>query len=152
VLLSGGPDIHRVIRRVPAPGWGQRGATSTRPSSPSPARRLRPGCRCFAISRRPGAEHRRGGTLFQHLPEQFGRAIQHRQLADGPGSTHPVEIDPTAPRSLARVHRAGRQLLPPPVHQRPWPGCAVAWADGVVRRSRCRAAHSRLAFSGMPSR
>jgi len=25
--------------------------------------------------------------VFQHLPEQFGRAIQHRQLADGPGST-----------------------------------------------------------------
>jgi putative glutamine amidotransferase len=77
----------------------------------------------------------RGGTLFQHLPEQFGRAIQHRQLADGPGSTHPVEIDPDS--TLARALGC-TELDVNSYHHQSTSGLgrgvrAVAWApDGVV--------------------
>jgi putative glutamine amidotransferase len=77
----------------------------------------------------------RGGTLFQHLPEQFGRAIQHRQLADGPGSTHPVEVD--ADSTLARALGC-TELDVNSYHHQSTSGLgrgvrAVAWApDGVV--------------------
>src|SRR5204863_7680193 len=77
----------------------------------------------------------RGGTLFQHLPERFGRSIQHRQLAEGPGTTHPVEIAPES--TLARALGC-TELKVNSYHHQATSGLgrgvrAVAWApDGVV--------------------
>jgi len=36
----------------------------------------------------------RGGTLWQHLPEDVGGAIEHRQRQPGRVATHPVDIEP----------------------------------------------------------
>jgi putative glutamine amidotransferase len=92
--------------------------------------------RLLAISRGAQALNiARGGTLFQHLPERFGRAIQHRQLAEGPASTHPVEIEPDS--TLARALECTR-LDVNSYHHQSTSGLgrgvrAVAWApDGVV--------------------
>lgn len=77
----------------------------------------------------------RGGTLFQHLPEDVGGAIQHRQKAPGRVATHHVrlEADSLVAEALGEPeaevnsfhHQAirglGRDLR------------AVAWApDGVI--------------------
>jgi putative glutamine amidotransferase len=77
----------------------------------------------------------RGGTLFQHLPEDVGGEIQHRQRQPGRVATHAVRIEPGSllAQTLGETdtgvnsfhHQAARDLgsgLRP-----------VAWApDGVV--------------------
>jgi len=77
----------------------------------------------------------RGGTLFQHLPERFGRAIQHRQLGSKSSSTHPVEV---AEDSILASAIGRTQLEENSYHHQATSGLgrgvrAVAWApDGVV--------------------
>jgi putative glutamine amidotransferase len=137
VLLSGGPDIHpESYGESPhpelGPTWRDLDATELALARQSIAN----GMPLLAISRGAQALNiARGGTLFQHLPERFGRAIQHRQLANGPTSTHPVEIaeDSTLARALGST-----ELKVNSYHHQSTSGLgrgvrAVAWApDGVV--------------------
>jgi putative glutamine amidotransferase len=137
VLLSGGPDIHPEAYGEPphpelGPTWRDLDATELALARHAIAAKTP----LLAISRGAQALNiARGGTLFQHLPERFGRAIQHRQLADGPASTHPVEIDPES--TLARALDC-TELDVNSYHHQSTSGLgrgvrAVAWApDGVV--------------------
>src|SRR6266545_7766236 len=94
VLLSGGPDIHpAAYGEAPhpelGPTWRDLDATELALARQAIATDLP----MLAISRGAQALNiARGGTLFQHLPERFGRSIQHRQLAPGAASTHMVEV------------------------------------------------------------
>jgi putative glutamine amidotransferase len=137
VLLSGGPDIHpEAYGEAPhpelGPTWRDLDATEIALARHAVAS----GIPLLAISRGAQALNiARGGTLFQHLPERFGRAIQHRQLAGRPGSTHPVEIadDSALARALGCT-----ELDVNSYHHQSTSGLgrgvrAVAWApDGVV--------------------
>src|SRR3954447_21431316 len=137
VLLSGGPDIHPdAYGESPhpeiGPTWRDLDATELALARQSIAN----GVPMLAISRGAQAlNSARGGTLFQHLPERFGRAIQHRQLADGPASTHPVEVADDS--ALARALGCS-ELDVNSYHHQSTSGLgrgvrAVAWApDGVV--------------------
>src|SRR3954470_7515036 len=94
VVLSGGPDIHPDAYGEPphpelGPTWRDLDATELALARHAIAADLP----MLAISRGAQALNiARGGTLFQHLPERFGRGIQHRQLAEGPAATHAVDI------------------------------------------------------------
>lgn len=77
----------------------------------------------------------RGGTLWQHVPEDIGGDIQHRQAEPGRLATHPVRIEPVSrlAKALEQTqmdvnsfhHQAARELG----HRLR----AVAWApDGVI--------------------
>jgi putative glutamine amidotransferase len=137
VLLSGGPDIHpdeygEAPHPELGPTWRDLDATELALARQT----IATGMPLLAISRGAQALNiARGGTLFQHLPERFGRAIQHRQLADHPGSTHPVEIaeDSALARALGCT-----ELDVNSYHHQSTSGLgrgvrAVAWApDGVV--------------------
>lgn len=137
VLLSGGPDIHpEAYGESPhpelGPTWRDLDATELALARQAIASHVP----MLAISRGAQALNiARGGTLFQHLPERFGRAIQHRQLADGPASTHAVEIasDSVLARALGCT-----ELDVNSYHHQSTSGLgrgvrAVAWApDGVV--------------------
>src|SRR4051812_44386683 len=103
VVLSGGPDIHPDAYGEPphpelGPTWRDLDATELALARHAIAADLP----MLAISRGAQALNiARGGTLFQHLPERFGRGIQHRQLAEGPAATHAVDIAPDS--TLARA-------------------------------------------------
>jgi putative glutamine amidotransferase len=137
LVLSGGPDIHPdAYGEVPhpelGPTWRDLDATELALARQGIAIDLP----ILAISRGAQALNiARGGTLFQHLPERFGRSIQHRQLADGPSRTHPVDIAPES--TLARALGC-TQLNVNSYHHQATSGLgrgvrAVAWApDGVV--------------------
>src|SRR3954470_3921608 len=137
VVLSGGPDIHPEAYGEPphpelGPTWRDLDATELALARQA----IATGMPLLAISRGAQALNiARGGTLFQHLPERFGRAIQHRQLADGPASTHPVEVAEDS--ALARA-LGGTELEVNSYHHQSTSGLgrgvrAVAWApDGVV--------------------
>jgi putative glutamine amidotransferase len=137
VLLSGGPDIHpEAYGETPhpelGPTWRDLDATELALARQTIALDLP----LLAISRGAQALNiARGGTLFQHLPERFGRSVQHRQLARGPASTHPVDIAPDS--TLARA-LACTELEVNSYHHQATSGLgrgvrAVAWApDGVV--------------------
>jgi|SRR5436190_3002076 putative glutamine amidotransferase len=137
VVLSGGPDIHPEAYGEPphpelGPTWRDLDATELALARQAIATDLP----MLAISRGAQALNiARGGTLFQHLPERFGRSIQHRQLAEGPGTTHPVEIAPES--TLARALGC-TELKVNSYHHQATSGLgrgvrAVAWApDGVV--------------------
>jgi putative glutamine amidotransferase len=137
VLLSGGPDIHpETYGESPHPELGPtwRDLDATELALARHAIAL--GMPMLAISRGAQALNiARGGTLFQHLPERFGKAIQHRQLADGPSTTHAVEIaeDSVLARALGAT-----ELEVNSYHHQSTSGLgrgvrAVAWApDGVV--------------------
>jgi putative glutamine amidotransferase len=137
VLLSGGPDIHpEAYGQAPhaelGPTWRDLDATELALARQA----ISIGMPLLAISRGAQALNiARGGTLFQHLPEQFGRAIQHRQLADGPSSTHPVDI---AEDSVLAEALGTNRLEVNSYHHQSTSGLgrgvrAVAWApDGVV--------------------
>jgi putative glutamine amidotransferase len=137
VLLSGGPDIHpEAYGESPHPELGPTWRTLDATELALVRQAVATGMPLLAISRGAQALNiARGGTLFQHLPERFGRAIQHRQLADGPSSTHAVEIDPDS--TLARALGC-TELDVNSYHHQSTSGLgrgvrAVAWApDGVV--------------------
>jgi putative glutamine amidotransferase len=78
----------------------------------------------------------RGGTLFQHLPEQFGRQLSHLPSRGGRPSVHRVRIDPES-RLWDSLGGVG-ELDVDSYHHQSASGLgrgvrAVAWApDGVV--------------------
>jgi putative glutamine amidotransferase len=137
ICLSGGPDIHpSAYGRDPhaelGPTWRQLDQAELDIATAADER----GLPLLAICR--GAQVlnvARGGTLFQHVPEQFGEAVTHRQSGIGPRPSHRIEIEPGS-RLAAAVgatsievnsfhhqapERIGRDLKP------------VAWApDGLV--------------------
>jgi putative glutamine amidotransferase len=137
VMLSGGPDIHPdAYGEIPhpelGPTWRDLDATELALGRQATAADLP----MLAISRGAQALNiARGGTLFQHLPERFGRGIQHRQLAEGPATTHSVDIAPDS--TLARALGC-TALDVNSYHHQATSGLgrgvrAVAWApDGVV--------------------
>ncbi len=137
VLLSGGPDIHpEAYGEAPHPELGPTWRDLDATELALARQAIATGIPLLAISRGAQALNiARGGTLFQHLPERFGRAIQHRQLASGPASTHPVEIaeDSTLARALGCT-----ELDVNSYHHQSTSGLgrgvrAVAWApDGVI--------------------
>ena len=137
VLLSGGPDIHpEAYGESPhselGPTWRDLDTTELALARLA----TETGLPTLAISRGAQALNiARGGTLFQHLPERFGRAIQHRDLGNRSSSTHPVEIAEDS--SLARATGCTK-LMVNSYHHQATSGLgrgvrAVAWApDGVV--------------------
>lgn len=137
ILLSGGPDIHpEAYGESPHPELGPTWRDLDATELALARQAIATGMPLLAISRGAQALNiARGGTLFQHLPERFGRAIQHRQLAEGPASTHPVEIDPDS--ALAGALGC-TELDVNSYHHQSTSGLgrgvrAVAWApDGVV--------------------
>jgi putative glutamine amidotransferase len=137
VLLSGGPDIHpEAYGESPHPELGPTWRDLDATELALARQAIATGMPMLAISRGAQALNiARGGTLFQHLPERFGRAIQHRQLADTPTSTHSVEIA----EDSALAHALGcTELDVNSYHHQSTSGLgrgvrAVAWApDGVV--------------------
>jgi putative glutamine amidotransferase len=137
VCLSGGPDIDpRAYGGDPAaelgPTWPELDRFELALARRADARRLA----ILAICRGAQALNvARLGTLFQHVPHRFGRAIEHRQKGYGPTPTHLVAVEPdsTLARALGATsvevnsyhHQAadslGRGLR------------AVAWSpDGVI--------------------
>jgi putative glutamine amidotransferase len=137
VLLSGGPDIHpEAYGESPHPELGPtwRDLDTMELALARLATEIdKP---MLAISRGAQALNiARGGTLFQHLPERFGRAIQHRQLGSRASSTHSVEV---ADDSILAGAMGCTELQVNSYHHQATSGLgrgvrAVAWApDGVV--------------------
>jgi putative glutamine amidotransferase len=137
LLLSGGPDLHPSY-------YGAEAHDCLGPTEPPldafELQLLREaderGVPILAICRGLQALNvSRGGTLWQHLPEDVGGAIEHRQRQPGRVATHPVRVEPGSllGQTLGETdttvnsfhHQAARDL---------GRGLrAVAWApDGVV--------------------
>jgi putative glutamine amidotransferase len=103
LCLSGGPDIHpSAYGREPhaelGPTWRDLDEAELAIARAADER----GMPILAICR--GAQTlnvARGGTLFQHLPERFGSAVEHRQQGIGPKPSHRIEIEPDS--KLARA-------------------------------------------------
>jgi putative glutamine amidotransferase len=137
ICLSGGPDLHpsaygRDAHPELGPTWQELDRTELEMATAADER----GLPVLAICR--GAQVlnvARGGTLFQHVPDQFGDRIVHRQRGIGPRPSHRIEIDPDSrlARAVGRTSidvnsfhhqapdRIGRDLKP------------VAWApDGLI--------------------
>ncbi|MCW3008622.1 MAG: peptidase [Solirubrobacterales bacterium] len=96
LLLSGGPDIHPSYYRSDPHAF--LGPTEP-PLDAFELELLRRadvrGMPILAICRGLQAVNvTRGGTLFQHLPEDVGGDIQHRQNEPGRVATHEVRIEP----------------------------------------------------------
>ena len=137
VVLSGGPDIHPEAygeRPHPelGPTWRDLDVTELALARLAIGRELP----LLAICRGAQALNiARGGTLFQHLPERFGRSIEHRQLSPGASSTHMVEV---AEDSLLTGALGVTELEVNSFHHQSTSGLgrglrAVAWApDGVI--------------------
>lgn len=137
VCLSGGPDIHpSAYGRDPHPALGPTWDELDRAEFDIASAADERGLPLLAICR--GAQVLnvvRGGTLFQHVPDQFGEEIVHRQRGVGPRPSHRIEIEPDSrlARAVGRTSievnsfhhqapdRIGRDLKP------------VAWApDGLI--------------------
>ena len=108
------------LRRVAAPRAGADVARPRPHRARARARGRRPGMPILAICRGAQALNvARGGTLFQHLPDRFGRAT----TAPRPGrgrDRRPPDRDRRGQRAQPRAGRepARGQLLPPPVGER----------------------------------
>jgi len=77
----------------------------------------------------------RGGTLWQHLPEDVGGEIQHRQSEPGRVATHPVRIEPVSrlAKTLGQTQMAVNSFHHQAAHELGHRLRAVAWApDGVI--------------------
>ena len=96
ICLSGGPDIHpSAYGREPHPALGP----TWRELDESELALARAADECgkpiLAICRGAQALNvARGGTLFQHLPDETGGSIEHRQRGIGPKPSHTIEIEP----------------------------------------------------------
>jgi putative glutamine amidotransferase len=137
LLLSGGPDLHPSY-------YGAEAHAFLGPTEPPldqfeldlVRRADARGLPILAICRGLQALNvARGGTLYQHVPEDIGGELQHRQVEPGRVATHPVRIEPDSRLAAAlgeseadvnsfhhqAAHTLGRDLR------------AVAWApDGVI--------------------
>jgi putative glutamine amidotransferase len=96
LVLSGGPDIHPDTYGEPphpllGPTWRDLDLTELALARYATALKLP----ILAICRGAQALNiARSGTLYQHLPDRFGRAIEHRQKKDAsPGLAHEVEVE-----------------------------------------------------------
>jgi putative glutamine amidotransferase len=95
VCLSGGPDLDPAAysrRRHPqlGPVWPELDLFELAVARRADAR----GMPILAVCRGAQALNvARGGTLFQHLPDRFGDAVQHRQREPGEVVTHAVEVE-----------------------------------------------------------
>ena len=137
ICLSGGPDIHpSAYGRDPHPALGP----TWRELDDSELALARAADECgrpiLAICRGAQALNvARGGTLFQHLPDEVGDAVEHRQRGIGPKPSHRIEIEPES--KLAQALGATSIEVNSFHHQAPdrlGSGLeAVAWApDGVI--------------------
>jgi putative glutamine amidotransferase len=137
VVLSGGPDIHpEAYGEAPhpelGPTWRDLDVTELALVRLAIERELP----ILAICRGAQALNiARGGTLFQHLPERFGRSVGHGQLRPGTSTTHTVEV---AEDSLLAAALGVTELEVNSFHHQSASGLgrglrAVAWApDGVI--------------------
>jgi len=95
ICLSGGPDVDPQAYGSPAhaelgPTWPELDRFELALVREADAMRLPilaicRGCQVLNIAR--------SGTLFQHVPERFGREVRHRLSGYGTRAAHPVEID-----------------------------------------------------------
>ena len=137
ICLSGGPDIHpsaygREPHEALGPTW--------RELDQSELALARAADECgkpiLAICRGAQALNvARGGTLFQHLPDQIKDSIEHRQRGVGPSPSHQIEVEPQS--KLARALGATSIEVNSFHHQAPdqlgRDLRAVAWSpDGVI--------------------
>jgi putative glutamine amidotransferase len=77
----------------------------------------------------------RGGTLYQHVPEDIGGAIQHRQSEPGRVATHPVRLEAVSrlAKALGEAQLDVNSFHHQAVHELGHGLRAVAWApDGVI--------------------
>ncbi len=137
IVLSGGPDIDpRAYGEPPHPALGPTWRDIDVTELALARKAIDLDLPILAICRGAQALNvARGGTLFQHLPDQFGRAIQHRQKAPGTQVAHMVRVEPDS--VLARALGTTELEVNSYHHQSP-SGIgrglrAVAWApDGVI--------------------
>ncbi len=137
VLLSGGPDIHpEAYGASPHPELGPTWTDLDRTELALAREAVSREMPILAICRGAQALNvARGGTLFQHLPDRFGRATPHREPGRGTTAVHPVQVDEDS-----ALHRAlgASQLEVNSFHHQSASGLgrglrAVAWApDGVI--------------------
>ncbi len=137
VLLSGGPDIHpdsygESPHPELGPTWPDLDVTELALARQAVAHDVP----VLAISRGAQALNvARGGTLFQHLPERFGRTTPHTLSVAGQPTAHQISIDPGS-----TLHEAlgETDLEVNSYHHQSASGLgrgvrAVAWApDGVI--------------------
>jgi putative glutamine amidotransferase len=103
ICLSGGPDIHpSAYGREPHPALGP----TWRELDESELALARAADACgkpiLAICRGAQALNvARGGTLFQHLPDEVGDSVQHRQREIGSEPSHRIEIEPDSKLAAA---------------------------------------------------
>jgi putative glutamine amidotransferase len=138
VVLSGGPDIHPAAYGEDphpelGPTWRELDIAELAIAGAAVERDLP----LLGISRGAQALNiARGGTLFQHLPEQFGRRLHHLQPAGGKTASHAVRVKEgsclfdalggSAELEVSSYHHQSASGLGRAVR-------AVAWApDGVV--------------------
>jgi putative glutamine amidotransferase len=138
VVLSGGPDIHPTAYGADphpelGPTWRELDAAELAiageaVSSDVPLLGISRGAQALNIAR--------GGTLFQHLPEQFGRRLHHLQPSAGSTATHAVRVEEAS--RLFDALGGADELEVSSYHHQSASGLgrgvkAVAWApDGVV--------------------
>src|SRR6266542_7126908 len=138
IVLSGGPDIHPgAYGEAPhaelGPTWRELDITELAIAGEAVER----GTALLGISRGAQALNiARGGTLYQHLPERFGRSLHHLPPGGGRVGFHEVRVEPSS-----RLHAAlgaVEALEVSSYHHQSASGLgrgvrAVAWApDGVV--------------------
>lgn len=96
LCLSGGPDVHPAVfgrDEHPAlgPTWRDVDEAELAVACEGDDR----GLPILGICR--GAQVlnvARGGTLYQHVPEEIGDEVAHRQAGIGPGAAHGIEVEP----------------------------------------------------------
>ena len=138
VVLSGGPDIDPSAYGAEphaelGPTWRELDVAELAIAGEAVARDVP----LLGISRGAQALNiARGGTLFQHLPEQFGRGLRHLQPGSGRTARHEVRVEG---ESLLHDALGGvAELEVSSYHHQATSGLgravrAVAWApDGVV--------------------
>jgi putative glutamine amidotransferase len=138
IVLSGGPDIHpgaygEAPHHELGPTWRELDVAQLAIAGAAVDR----GTPLLGISRGAQALNiARGGTLYQHLPEQFGRSLHHLPPGGGRVGFHEVRIEPSS-RLYASLGEV-TSLEVSSYHHQAASGLgrgvrAVAWApDGVV--------------------
>ena len=138
VLLSGGPDIHPGAYGEEAhpelgPTWRELDIAELAIAGDAVAADIP----LLGISRGAQALNiARGGTLFQHLPEKFGRELRHLEPGEGRTSVHQVRVEERT--RLCEALGGASSLEVNSYHHQSASGLgrgvrAVAWApDGVV--------------------
>lgn len=138
VVLSGGPDIHPVAYgEEPHPELGPTWRELDIAELAIAGDAVEKDIPILGISRGAQALNiARGGTLFQHLPEQFGRGLHHLQPSAGRAATHQVRVEEES--RLFEALGSVAELEVSSYHHQSASGLgravkAVAWApDGVV--------------------